>query len=246
MRIMLAALLALGLSGCLADVLVTTAVQGELQAQQASHAQQTLNKVTNDTGMMNLQRAVNAYQAERGHYPASLDLLGFGTLPKRADGGNFGYNPVTGQVLPDDSGPAPRDYLLMEDIASAIVAYGTASGFYPPTLDTLAETGYLAGYPRTEAGLEFQYNNQNGVFSHPLDGHVATARTAPQPARGGSPAVGGGPMGEAMTGIAIQEQLNSSSNAGASQARGAGAAGINRATSTQDRRQQEALQDLGL
>ncbi len=237
--------LTISLSGCLADVLVTTATQGKLQADQASAAQNTLNRVKNDTGLMNLQRAVDTYRAETGHYPESLDRLGFNPLPKRGDGGNFGYNPVTGEVLETDAGPSSADYLLMEDIGAAINAYGTASGHYPITLDTLAETGYLPTLPRTESGQEFAYNNQNGIFTHPLEGHVNAARQAPPQNRGGATAGGGGPLGEAMTGIAIQEELNRNSNAGTSRARGTGATGINRATNTQNDRQQKALEELG-
>jgi hypothetical protein len=45
------------LSGCLLDVLTSTAIQADLQAQQATAAQNTLNRVTNDTGQVNLQHA---------------------------------------------------------------------------------------------------------------------------------------------------------------------------------------------
>ncbi len=249
MRFIMIALLSLGLSGCLADVLMTTAIQGEMQAKQAGAAQNVLNHVKDDTAEISLQRAVDAYNGEKGYYPESLDELVpsfIDPIPQRADGGNFGYNPITGRISDDDSGPTAADYLLMDDITAAINAYGTAAGYYPPTLDALAETGYLPQPPRTEGGLEFAYNNQNGVFTHPLDGHVAAARPAPQRNRGGGAAVGGGgPMGEAMTSIAIQEQLNSNSNAGASRARGAGAVGIGRATRSTNARQEKALEELG-
>lgn len=239
--IIFTAVATIGLSGCLLDVLMGTAVQGELQAQNASAAQNALNSVKEDKARMELQRAIDAYYADKGTYPPSLDVLGFNPVPTHPDGSNFGYNPVTGQLLDSDAGPTPADYLLMQDISEAINAYGTASGYYPPTLDTLAETGYLPEPPRTEAGQEFNYNNQNGVFTHPLDGHVSAARPGRTPAAGA-----GGPMGEAMTGIAIQEELNSQSNAGASAGRSVGAAGINRATQSQNDRQQKALEDLGL
>lgn len=245
MRCIFLVFLTISLSGCLADVLVTTATQGKLQAEQASAAQNTLNRVKNDTGLMNLQRAVDSYRAETGHYPDSLAQLGFDPLPKRGDGGDFGYNPVTGEVLETDAGPSPADYRMMADIGAAINAYGTAAGYYPPTLDTLTESGYLPVLPRTESGQEFAYNNQNGVFTHPLEGHVNAARQTPPQNRGGATAAGGGPLGEAMTGIAIQEELNRNSNAGASRARGTGATGINRATNTQNDRQQQALEELG-
>lgn len=245
MRWIILIFLTISLSGCLADVLVTTATQGKLQADQASVAQNTLNRVKDDNGLMNLQRAVDTYRAETGHYPDSLDQLGFDPLPKRGDGGNFGYNPVTGEVLETDAGPTPADYRMMADIGAAINAYGTAVGYYPPTLDTLTESGYLPELPRTESGQEFVYNNQNGFFTHPMEGHVTAVRQAPPQNQGGMAAGGGGPLGEAMTGIAIQEELNRSSNAGASRARGTGATGINRATNTQNDQQQKALEELG-
>lgn len=240
----LAMLLALGLTGCLADVLVTTAVQGELQAKNASAAQNALNNVKDDTGRMQIERAIAAYHADHGAYPESLDVLGFNPIPTRADGSAYGYNPVTGEVLDSAQGPTPEDYLLMQDIEEAINAYGTASGYYPPTLDALAEAGYLPEPPRTATGQEFAYNNQNGVFTHPLEGHVSAARPA-QRQSGGGAAGAGGPMGEAMTGVAIQEELNGQSNAGASAARGAGGRTLNRATQSQNERQQKALEEIG-
>jgi len=237
------------LPGCVLELLTTTAIQADLQAQQASAAQNTLNRVTNDTGQINLQRAIDLYQAEKAAYPASLDLLvpGFiDAIPTRADGGNFGYNPVTGKVLDDDSGPAPADYLMMEQILAAINAYGTATGYYPPTLEALAAAGYLPVFPRTATGDSFQYNNQNGAVAHPLEGPLAVATPAPAPRTGSNlPAGGGGPMGEAMTGIAIQQQLNSNSNAGTSAASGRGRAGARDAAAQQSDRQVRALDDLG-
>jgi len=240
-------LAALLLPGCLLELLGSTAIQADLQAQQASAAQNTLNRVTNDTGQVNLQRAVDLYQAEKAAYPESLDLLVPGlidAIPQRADGGQFGYNPVTGKVLDDDSGPAPADYLMIEQIKTAINAYGNATGYFPPTLETLAQAGYLNTFPRTVSGEPFQYNNQNGAVAHPLDGPVMSAAPA-QRTGAGMPAGGGGPMGEAMTGIAIQQQLNSNSNAGTSAASGRGRSGARDAAARQSDRQEKALDELG-
>lgn len=249
MRYLIFVLPALLLPGCLLEVLTSTAIQADLQAQQASAAQQTLNRVTNDTGQVNLQRAVDLYQAEKAVYPTSLEALvpGFiDAIPTRADGGSFGYNPVTGKVLDDASGPAPADYLMMEEIKAAINAYGNASGYYPPTLEALTAAGYLPVFPRTVSGEPFQYNNQNGAVAHPLEGPVAVARPAATPSTGGNmPAGGGGPMGEAMTGIAIQQQLNSNSNAGTSAAGIRGRSGARDAAARQSDRQVQALDDLG-
>lgn len=236
---------ALLLPGCLAEVLTTTAIQADLQAKQATAAQQTLNNVKNDTGQVNLQRAVDLYQAEKGTYPPSLDVLVpnfIDAIPPKADGSAFGYDPATGKVL-EVADPAQADYALMTQIRTAINAYGTASGFYPPDLDTLAQAGYLPVPPRTSGGLPFIYNNQNGQVSHPLEGSVTAA--APR-AGGGAPTVGGGGlMGETMTGIAMQEQLNSNSNAGAAAASTRGRTGARSAAAEQTQRQEQALDELG-
>lgn len=237
------------LPGCMAEVLTTTAIQADLQAKQASAAQQTLSNVRSDTGQMNLQRAVDLYQAEKGSYPASLDLLVpnfIDAIPARGDGGAFGYNPIDGKVLETDAGPTAADYQMMEQIKTAINAYGTARGLYPPTLDALNETGYLPVLPRTESGQPFNYNNQNGAVSHPLDGPVAGAMPAQTPRPGGPVAVGGGgPLGEVTTGIAMQEELNRSSNAGATAAGSRGRTSTRSAAAEQSQRQEKALDELG-
>jgi len=241
-RFLLPALL---LPGCMAEVLTTAAIQADLQAKQAGAAQQTLSNVKSDTGQMNLQRAVDLYQAEKGTLPTSLDLLVpnfIDAIPPRGDGGAFGYNPITGQVLETDAGPTAADYLMMEQIKTAINAYGTATGLYPPTLDTLNESGYLPVPPRTESGQPFNYNNQNGAVSHPLDGSVTAAMPAQAPR---TPVGGGGPLGEVTTGIAMQEELNRSSNAGSAAASTRGRTSSRSAAAEQSQRQEKALDELG-
>lgn len=238
------------LTGCFLEVLTSTAVQSDLQAKQATAAKNTLDRVKNDTGQTNLQRAVDLYQADTGSYPESLDKLVpnyIDAIPRRADGGRFGYNPVSGDVLADDSGPAPADYLTMERIKTAINGYGHATGYYPPTLDALAEAGYLGAPPRTADGRPFLYNNQTGAVKHPLEAPASTGSPTPARRGGGStPVGGGGPLGEVTTGIAIQQELNSNSNAGTSAASARGRSGARDAASQQNERHQKALEDLGL
>ncbi len=240
---------ALFLPGCMVEMLTTTAIQADLQAKQAGAAQQTLSNVKTDTGQINLQRAVDLYQAEKGSYPTSLDLLVpnfIDAIPPRGDGGAFGYNPLVGKILETDVGPTAADYLMMEKIKTAINSYGTRTGLYPPTLDTLAQSGDLPVMPRTESGQPFNYNNQNGAISHPLEGPVAAAMPAQAPQSGGmAPVGGGGPLGEAMTGIAMQEQLNSNSNAGTTAAGTRGRTGARSAAAEQGQRQEKALDELG-
>ena len=233
---------ALLLPGCMAEVLTTAAIQADLQAKQAGAAQQTLSHVKSDMGEVNLQRAVDLYQADKGSLPTSLAVLVpdyIDAIPPRGDGGAFGYNPLTGKVLETDMGPTAADYLMMDQIKTAINAYGTATGLYPPTLDTLNQSGYLPVPPRTESGQPFNYNNQNGAVTHPLDGHVA----AQAPRAGG--VGGGGPLGEVTTGIAMQEELNRSSNAGATAAGTQGRTSPRSAAAEQSQRQEKALDELG-
>lgn len=245
MRYVVLTVIAASLSGCLLELLSTTAIQSDLQAKQATAAKNTLNQVTNETGQVHLQRAVDLYHADKAGYPESLNQLVpnyIDAIPERADGGAFGYNPVTGRVLKDDAGPAPADYLMMEQIDEAIVAYGHATGYYPPELDALTQAGYLNVLPRTAEGEPFLYDNQNGAVTHP-DARRATPTRRPG---GGLPAGGGGPLGETMTGVAIQQELNSNSNAGTSAAGTRGRAGAHDAGATQNERHEKALDDLGL
>jgi hypothetical protein len=244
-RFLLPALL---LPGCMVELLTTAAIDADLQAKQASAAQKTLSNVKSDTGQMNLQHAVDLYQGEKGGYPESLSMLVpnyIEAIPPRGDGGAFGYNPVTGRVLESDAGPTAADYLMMEKIRTAINSYGTATGLYPPTLDTLNQAGYLPVLPRTESGQPFNYNNQNGAVTHPLDGPAAGVPVQASRPGGSSGVGGGGPMGEAMTGIAMQEQLNSNSNAGSTAAGTRGGSGVRGAAAEQTQRQEKALNELG-
>ena len=157
----------------------------------------------------------------------------------------YGYDPSTGQLTegtPVSNGPSAADTQLMRDIQQAIQRYGMTTGYYPPTLDALCPT-YLPKPPRTEAGELFIYNNQNGYLAHPRQNQQRPVRTA---APRSMPVGGAGPMGEVMTGIGIQNELNGMSNAGVSgvgsrmrsSARGAGG--------DHNDRQNQAMDDLGL
>ena len=60
----------------------------------------------------------------------------------------------------------PQDQQTLYAIQQAIVQYGRATGYYPPTLDDLYPH-YLPRLPRTATGEHFFYNNQNGYVAHP-------------------------------------------------------------------------------
>lgn len=234
------------LSGCLAEVATTTAISGELQAQQLGAMQRQIKGAAESTGKINLQRAIDTYKAEKGANPPTLDALAPGwvpAVPTHADGTPYGYDPVTANVFesPEDAGRAINQR-TMQQIQQAINSYGTAVGYYPPTLDALAPT-YLPVPPRTATGEPFQYNNQNGAVSAPGSGGAA----APVAARGGGVAVGGaGPMGEAMTGIGMSQQLDNMSNAGASSAGNRVRGAAHDITPNTDDRTNAAMDNLGL
>lgn len=211
-------LLPLCLCGCLAEVATTTAITGTLQAQQLGAMQRQVSNAAESTGKVNLQRALDTYKAEKGAPPATLEELAPGwipAIPTHPDGGSYGYDPVTG-TLYTTAAEAARviDNRMLGQIKDAINQYGTAVGYYPPTLDALVPQ-YLSASPRTASGQEFVYNNQNGALSVPGGaGPGPGARNS-----GGGVAVGGaGPLGEAMTGIAISNQLDSMSIGGAAAA----------------------------
>ncbi|MCK5862406.1 MAG: hypothetical protein KAH38_07965, partial [Candidatus Hydrogenedentes bacterium] len=124
--------------------------------------------------------------------------------------------------------------------------YGTATGYYPPTLDALYP-GYLPQMPRTSSGQQFVYNNQNGYLAHPNQRAVAsTASARPRQRSGGSGMGGAGPMGEVMTSIGIQQQLGNMSSSGANAAQTRSRGGVNQVSSGHTNRQNQVMDNLGL
>ncbi len=238
------------LAGCSVETLTTAAVQGELQAEQAQAMKGQVARVSEQMGRTNLERAIQTYKAEKGTNPASLDELVpnfLPAMPKHADGSPYGYDAATGTVLdgPVAAAPVtPQDMQTMQSIREAINRYGTAVGYYPGTLDALYPT-YLGALPRTSAGEQFLYNNQNGTVTHPRQGAAAVpaAGVAPRAAGG---AGGAGPMGEVMTGVGVQQQLDSNSNAGASAAQGYMNRSLQQSAGGQNDRQNQTMDQLGL
>lgn len=159
-------------SGCLVDMLMTTAVTADMAAQEASSATQTLTQAHLDTDVVRLQEAVKYFYVDKESYPRELYELVpnyIEKLPVRPDGDPYGYNPITGEVYESGAGPAPADYFTMEEIRMAINSFGNSTGYYPPTLDALYPV-YMKTLPRTASGEAFIYNNQNGDLRHPDEG----------------------------------------------------------------------------
>ena len=248
MRIALIGLLALVLTGCGVEVLTATAVQGELQAQQRTAMKRQVGNAAGTTGRINIERAISTYQAEKGVYPPSLDALVpeyLQALPVKPDGSAYGYDPNTGKLVDGtptglSSGPTPQDNQMIGQIQAAIQQYGQDTGYYPDTLDNLYPN-YLATLPRTASGEAFVYNNQNGYVAHPRQAQAATPPVRPAGGMGGA-----GPMGEAMTGIGMSQQLDSMNQSGASGTGSYARDKIGGATTDHNDRQNRAMDDLGL
>lgn len=258
MRIAAAALVIMMLGGCGVELLTTTAIQGELQAEQMKAMDRQLSGAADTTAQINIERAIATYKGETGTNPPSLEALVPNYLPQlplRPDGMAYGYDPVsgtlTGQGVPAPAsamaaggGPTQPDQRKIREIKDAINRYGAATGWYPATLQDLVPA-YLPAVPKTTSGQDFIYNNQNGDVQHP-------AQVAAQPSYNSysnGPNAGGvggaGATGEAMTGIGIQNQLNSMSNAGSSAAGSRMRQSAGTIQENYNQRQQEALDQLG-
>lgn len=241
----------LGIAGCGVELLTTTAIQADLQAQQMSAMKNQLNNAASSTGRTNLERAIQTYLAEKGVNPPSLDVLVpdfLPALPKKADGSDYSYDPTSGKLLDGPSasrgGVSPADRQMMQDIQAAINRYGTAIGYYPPTLDTLYPA-YLAKMPRTEAGEAFIYDSQDGYLAHPREEQGQQATAAP-PVQAVGGVGGAGPMGEVMTGIGVQNQLNQMNQSGVSSAGSRMRESAGGLGQGQDARNNRAMDELGL
>lgn len=224
------------LAGCGVEVLTVAATEAELQAQAATAAKRQLQYADQTVGRVQAEQAIASYMAEKGAYPPTLDALVPGYLngvPRKSDGSAFGYDPVTGRLLDrPPAGPNPADMHKVEEIKAAIHQYGMATGYYPATLDVLAPQ-YLPAPPRTTDGQAFVYDNQNG--------YVGLPGAPPPPRVQGAPAAGSGPMGEVMTGIGMQQQLNANSGAATNAAGGAARRSIGGATTRQNSMAEEVL-----
>lgn len=180
--------MSLCLSGCLIDMLMTTAITADMAAQQASSASNTMNQTQLDMSMLELQEALDYHFMEKEHYPRDLSALVptyIAAIPTRPDGEPFGYNPIEGTIYENNKGPSTADYLLMEDIKVAINHFGNATGYYPPTLDDLYPN-YMPTLPRTSSGATFGYDNQNGALTHPNEGLQFATETVAEGAGGGA------------------------------------------------------------
>jgi hypothetical protein len=255
MRYFLLVLITLTMPACLMEVLTTTAIQGELQAQNASAANRTLTHAKDNQAKAQLQHGINAYTAEHGQYPSSLYVLVpdyVTSVPLQTNGQSFGYDPATGAIT---SGPAaqgsqggqyptvtPQDKKNMEMIGDAIYVYWESTGYYPASLDSLTPL-YITKLPKMSTGENYWYNTQTGLVFHP--GEQSQNNSGGQFSTGASSG-GAGLLGETTTAIGIQNQLGNM-NQGGTQSTSTRSRNTTRGISdAHSQRQMDALKDLGL
>ncbi|MFA6240319.1 MAG: hypothetical protein WC655_05295 [Candidatus Hydrogenedentales bacterium] len=250
--------LAVSLSGCLVDMMASTAIQGGLQAEQMSTYQKTLEDVKGTTSDLEISKAIQAYQAEHGKNPSSLqDLVPsyFTVLPTKADGSQYAYDPASGRLLDRpaaamtaaSAGGGPSEQVKLQQVRDAIGKFAGATGFYPGNLQQLVPV-YMATLPKDSSGRDFAYDPSTGTVSTGVPAGAARQVLSGQPPQQHRGAGGGGvgPLGETMTGIGISNQLDNMSSAGSSavssRVRG-DARGIGQ---EHDQRQQQTMDNLGL
>lgn len=255
MKLLLLVLMTLPLSGCLLELLTTTAIQGELAAQNAQSATRALSYAKESLANTELQHGIDAYTAENGYYPPSLNVLVpdyVTSIPTKPDGSAYGYDPQTGKIFDPAESPAKipftsGDKKNLQRIKDAIYLYWESTGYYPRNLDDL-DPLYVKSLPLLSSGGKFIYDRQTGSVYHPAE-LAPPPNAAPSTGTGrrvGVPVAGGGPVGEVMTGIAIQNELNSMNNSGTSGAGAAGRRSVNNISGQHTDRQMQTLRDLDL
>jgi len=244
MRPFILLVLPLALTGCLVEVLTTTAIQGELAKQNAQAGMQAMDHAKEMRARTEAEQAIRAYQAEHGTFPPSLAALVPNYLPgapTHADGSPFGYDSATG-VLLDAPPVTPQitqsDRAALAALDKAVYAYWESTGLYPPSLAALAPS-YLTTVPVTSAGEAFVYDAQTGAIYHPTQ-----AGGAGVPVARGSGGGGAGALGEATASVGIQSQLQNLNTSGVANAGGSARRGARGLNGQYNQQQQQALDEI--
>jgi len=223
------------LVGCgLSETVVTTGIVG----QNAKNQIETLNNVkfhaNREIAENNVRRAVNLFEASTGLLPYSLDELveqGYlDVMPALPEGYEFDYNPFTGTVKTRRALPRPQ----------------ISAPQLSPEQDSWNAAEYMRKYKQQSQTPPYAAPSQSG--RQPSLARRQASQQQRRPASGrarGGGGAGVGPMGEMMTGIGIQNELNSMSGSGTSSAGTYSRRSLNRSTQQHQRRQQQALRDLG-
>lgn len=172
------------MNGCLLDMLMSTAIQGQLAATSAKSAMDTLRFVKDETAKIGLQQAISTYAAETGHYPESLEVLvpeWMPNVPVQPNGDPYGYNPNSGEVYSSGHAQAftRRDDEMMQLIRQGLDAYEYDMGFPPDNLGALVPF-YLIEIPFAESGKTFPYSRNLGDISHPGTPDAAPSTVSPR------------------------------------------------------------------
>jgi hypothetical protein len=105
--------------------------------------------------------------------------------------------PVVSKIVKESRGPDPAlDAGHIERIQQAVDAYGQDMGAYPPYLAALTPD-YLDSVPTAHDGKSFFYDARTGLVAPPQ-----------VPVKKAKEGTGLTPMGDAMTGLSVQEELN--------------------------------------
>lgn len=229
------------LSGCLADVLMTTAVTGELQAKQLAAGKKQIEQAKEMTAETQITQAIRLYQAEKGKLPPSLESLVpefLPSVPTRPDGQPYGYEPSTGQLLEHPSAGQlnAEDWAALDKARAAVQQYGADTTWYPSTLADLVPK-YLPALPTTHDGRAFVYDNQTGQV-YPPEQATAVPRQA-------SPTYTA-PTAEMATGMGVQQQLNSMGQSGVNAAGTRSRQNIDNISTSYGNKQMQAADQLGL
>ncbi len=162
------------LSGCFVELMTTTAIQGQLAAENAKAAQRQLAYARDSLAESHISSAIRMYQAEYGQYPPRLSALvptHLPSLPLNPDGAPYYYDFRTGAFAPQPPPGASivtaTDEQTMRTTLQAINLFARTNGQYPPTLEALVTYSYLPATPTTESGSAFMYNPQTGTLRHP-------------------------------------------------------------------------------
>lgn len=249
MRSIVFVLLLFPLSGCLMELMSTTAIQGTLQAENATAAMRQLHRAQDQVNRDTMRQAIGVYAAETGTYPVSLRSLVpeyLAEVPVSPDGTPYDYDPISGTVrAANASGPqitipiTADDRDVMARLREAIDDYARRTGYYPGSLEALIPD-VLVYVPTTTSGHAYVYNNRDGSLQHPAQ---SLGRRVPSANAG---AGGAGLLGETLTGIGLQRQIGNMSNAGTSAAGVRGRQNIDQIQNDYSDRQMQMMDDLDL
>ena len=252
MRSIVFVLLVLPLTGCIMELLSTTAIQSTLQAESATAAMKQLHRAQDQSNRNTMRQAIGVYTAETGAYPVSLHSLVpeyLAEVPVRPDGLPYEYDPISGTLREAHArGPqitipiSDDDRNTMAMLRDSIYDYADWTGYYPGSLEALIPD-YLRYVPVTTSGHTYVYNPMDGSLRHPAQS--PGRRVAP--INSGSVGMGGaGLLGETLTGIGLQQQIGNMNNAGSSAAGARARQNIDQLQSDYSDRQMQMLDDLDL